>query len=156
MFITYDKGIQKGLGYHEDVKIRQNLTTYRVSTKTVPTFFFWISRLPRGLKIPSQTFFNSPLCIDSKNIHFVIIWSNLDQDIAKILQGSVSGCPLVLMSAQALDSLINKKIQHLNWISCPILAVSQSTFHQIITKWIFLKSLRKSSWKISKIEFLGP
>ena len=58
------------------------------STKTVSTFNFWISRLPRRLKIPSWTFFNSPFRVDSKNIHFVIIWWNFDRDIAKILQGS--------------------------------------------------------------------
>ena len=48
--------------------------SYRVSGKTVNTFVFRISRLPRGLEIPSWTFFNSPFSVDSKNIHFVIIW----------------------------------------------------------------------------------
>ena len=61
---------------------------YRVSRKTVHTFVFGISRLPRGLEIPSLSFFNSPFRVESKNIHFVIIWLNFDQDIAKILQGS--------------------------------------------------------------------
>ena len=31
---------------------------------------------------------NSPFHVDSKNIHFVIIWYNFGQDIAEILQGS--------------------------------------------------------------------
>ena len=34
---------------------------YRMSTKTVPTYVYWIYWLPRGLKIPSWTFFNIPL-----------------------------------------------------------------------------------------------
>ena len=46
-----------------------------------------ISRLPRGLEIPSWTFFNSPFRVDFKNVHFYIIWWNLDWDIGKILQG---------------------------------------------------------------------
>ena len=62
-------------------------TKYRVSTKTVYTFVFWISRLPRGVEIPSWTFFNSPFRVDSENIQFFIIPWNLDQDIGKILQG---------------------------------------------------------------------
>ena len=41
---------------------------YRVSTKTVYTFVYWISRLPTGLEIPSWTFFNSPFCLDFRNI----------------------------------------------------------------------------------------
>ena len=47
---------------------------YRVSLKTVATFVLLISRLPRGLGIPCLTFFSSPFRVDSKNIHFVIIW----------------------------------------------------------------------------------
>ena len=60
---------------------------YRVSLKTVAIFIFWISRLPRGLDIPCWTFFNSPFCVDFKNIQFSIIWWHLNQDISKILQG---------------------------------------------------------------------
>ena len=44
---------------------------YRVSSKTVVTFVFWISRLPRGLKIPYWTFFNSPFRVDFRNIQFL-------------------------------------------------------------------------------------
>ena len=40
-------------------------------------FWFIISRLPRGLKIPSWTFFNSPFCVDFKDIHFFIIRWNI-------------------------------------------------------------------------------
>ena len=32
--------------------------------------------------------FHSPFHVDFENIIFVIIWSSVDQDIAKILQGS--------------------------------------------------------------------
>ena len=46
---------------------------YRVSTKTVYTFVFRISRLPRGVEISSWTFFNSPFRVDSENIQFFII-----------------------------------------------------------------------------------
>ena len=49
--------------------------------------FLWISRLPRGLETSSWTFFNSPFRVDFKNVHFYIIWWNLDWDIGKILQG---------------------------------------------------------------------
>ena len=49
-------------------------------------FVFWISRLPRGLKISSWTFLNSPFHVDFQNIHDFIIWLNLEQDIVKILQ----------------------------------------------------------------------
>ena len=52
------------------------------------TFFvLWISRLPRGLKIPSWTFFNSPFRVEFENIQVFIIWWNLDWDICKLLQG---------------------------------------------------------------------
>ena len=61
---------------------------YRVSLKTVPTFVLWISQLPWSLEIPSWTFFNSPFCVEFKNVHFYVIWLNLDRDIAKILGGS--------------------------------------------------------------------
>ena len=60
-------------------------TFYRVSTKTVSTFVFWISRLPKGLEISSWTFFNCPFRVDFKNIRFFIIWWNLAGDICKIL-----------------------------------------------------------------------
>ena len=60
---------------------------YRVSLKTVATFIYWISRLPRGLEIPSWTFFNSPYCVDFRNIQYFIIWWNMDRDMGEILQG---------------------------------------------------------------------
>ena len=63
-------------------------TKYRVSQKKVSLRFCIISRPPRGLEIPSLTFFYRLFCVDSRNIHFVIVWWNFDQDIAKILQGS--------------------------------------------------------------------
>ena len=50
-------------------------------------FWFWISRLPWGLEIPSWTFFNSPFRVDFKNIQFFIIRWNMDRDICKILHG---------------------------------------------------------------------
>ena len=62
-----------------------------MSLKTVPTFVLWISQLPWGLEIPSLTFFDSPFRVDFKNIHFYVIWLNLDRDIAKILGDLVSG-----------------------------------------------------------------
>ena len=40
------------------------------------------------LEVPNWTFFNSLFCVDFKAIQFVMIWPNLDQDIAKILKGS--------------------------------------------------------------------
>ena len=54
-----------------------------MSTKTVSTFVFWISRLPKGPKISSWTFFNCPFCVDFKNIRFFIIWSNLGRSFWK-------------------------------------------------------------------------
>ena len=52
--------------------------TYRVSTKTVPTFVSWYSRLPRGLEIPSWDIFQQHFPYRfQKNF---IIWWNLDQD----------------------------------------------------------------------------
>ena len=60
---------------------------YRVSTKTVSTFVFWISRLPDDLEIPSWTFFNCPFRANFKNIQLFIIWWNLAGDICKILWG---------------------------------------------------------------------
>ena len=48
---------------------------YRVSTKTVPTFVFWISRLPKGLEIPYWTF-----PVDFRNIQCFIIWGNMEWD----------------------------------------------------------------------------
>ena len=53
---------------------------YRVSSKTVSTFVFWISRLPRALKIPSWTFFNSPFCVDLKKSNFLLfgeLWTDI-------------------------------------------------------------------------------
>ena len=62
--------------------------SYRVSHNTVSTFVFWISQLPRGLEIPSWTFFNCPFRVEFENVHHFIIWWNLDWDICKLLQGS--------------------------------------------------------------------
>ena len=61
---------------------------YRVSHNTVSTIVFWISQLPRGLEIPSWTFFNSPSHVDFENIQFFIVRWNMDWDIGKILQGA--------------------------------------------------------------------
>ena len=36
-------------------------------------FFFLISQLPRGLNVPSWTFFNCPFRVELKTIHFFII-----------------------------------------------------------------------------------
>ena len=60
---------------------------YRVSTKTVPAFVCWISRLPSGLEIPYWTFFNISFRVDFRNIQFFIFWWNMEWDIVKILQG---------------------------------------------------------------------
>ena len=43
---------------------------YRVSQKKRPNLVLQIYQLSRGLKIPSWTFFNSPLRVESKNVHF--------------------------------------------------------------------------------------
>ena len=51
-----------------------------MSTKTVPAFVYWISQLPRRLKIPSGTFSNSPFCVDLENINFLAfceIWTEI-------------------------------------------------------------------------------
>ena len=61
--------------------------SYRVSSKGVYAFVFRISRLLRGLEIPSWAIFNSPFCVDFENIQVFIIWLNLERDIGKILQG---------------------------------------------------------------------
>ena len=45
----------------------------RVSHNTVSTFVFGIFQFPRGVEIPSWTFFNSPFCVDFKIIQFFII-----------------------------------------------------------------------------------
>ena len=47
---------------------------YRVSHNSVFPLVFLISRLPIGVKIPPWTYFNSPFCVDFKNIYFFIIW----------------------------------------------------------------------------------
>ena len=65
-------------------------TYYRVSRKTVHTFVSLISRLPRGLDIPSWAFFNCPIRVEFKTIHFFIIRWNLDRGMAKLLWGSHS------------------------------------------------------------------
>ena len=64
------------------------MVTYRVSHNIVPTFVLSISWPPKHLEIPSWTFFNSSFHVDFKTIHFVMMWRNLHQDIAKILKGS--------------------------------------------------------------------
>ena len=69
-------------------EIWPKVTKYRVSLKTVPTSVLWISQLPYGLEISSWTFFNSPFRVEFENVHFYIIWLNLNRDIAKILGGS--------------------------------------------------------------------
>ena len=60
---------------------------YRVSHNIVYTFGLLFAWPPKHLKVSSWTFFNSPLHLDFKTIIFVIIWYNVDQDIAKILKG---------------------------------------------------------------------
>ena len=57
---------------------------YRVSQKKVSLRFCIISRPPRGLEFPSLTFFHRLFYVDSRNIHFVIVWCNFDQDIGKL------------------------------------------------------------------------
>ena len=66
---------------------------YRVSRKTLATFVFLISRLPRGLGLPYWTFFNSSFCLDFRNIHFFIIWWNMEWDIAKISSHEYGAMP---------------------------------------------------------------
>ena len=45
---------------------------YNTNLQGVPQysihFYFLMTRLPRGLEIPSWTFFNSPFCVDFKNM----------------------------------------------------------------------------------------
>ena len=86
---------------------------YRVSTKTVSTFVFWISRLPKGLEISSWTFFNCPFRVDFKNIRFYIIWWNLARDICKILLGG------------------NFKNQHFLFIFWWSSALTHMSFHEL-------------------------
>ena len=71
------------------IYVKKNVyKTYRVSTKTVPTFVSWYSRLPRGLEIPSWDIFQQHFLYRfQKNKKIFIIWWNLDQDIGKILHG---------------------------------------------------------------------
>ena len=66
----------------------QTNNSYRVSRNIVSTFVLLISQPPKHLQVPSWKFLNSPFCVDFKTIQFVIIWWNLDQDMAKILKGS--------------------------------------------------------------------
>ena len=77
-------------------------TIYRVSRKTLATFVFWISRLPRGLEIPYWTFFNSPFPVDFKNIYFFIIRWNMDRDISKIWLGGQNFLCIVSWSSSTL------------------------------------------------------
>ena len=53
--------------------------------KPHPRFVLWIYQLPRGKKIPFCTFFNSPIRVDSQNIHFFNIWWNIDWDIGQTI-----------------------------------------------------------------------
>ena len=64
------------------IYVKKNVyKTYRVSTKTVPTFVSWYSRLPRGLEIPSWDIFQQHFPYRfQKNQKNFIIWWNLDQD----------------------------------------------------------------------------
>ena len=66
--------------------VSHNWILNKVCGKTLSTFCFWISWLPRGLEIPTFTFFKGLFHVDVKNIHFfhIIRW-NLDWDIGKIL-----------------------------------------------------------------------
>ena len=52
-----------------------------MSLKTVATFIFGISRLPRGLEIPSWTFLKSPFCADFKNIQFFLLFDEMYTEI---------------------------------------------------------------------------
>ena len=61
------------------VNIEYKITVYRVYLETVATFGSRISRLPRGLEIPSWTFFNSPFCVDFKYINFSIVCNKIFQ-----------------------------------------------------------------------------
>ena len=63
------------------------MQTFRVSTKAVSVFVFWFYQCPGGRESPFWAFFNNPFCVDFKNSQFLIIWSNLEQDIAKLLRG---------------------------------------------------------------------
>ena len=56
-----------------------HIASHRVSHNTVSTFVFLIPWLPRGVEIPSWTFFNSPFCVDFDIIQFFIILWNSDQ-----------------------------------------------------------------------------
>ena len=53
----------------------------------------------------------------------------------------------MLLSAQVLDSAINKKCQVLKSLLCSILAISQSKFYLIIKRWIFSKYTQKGLLK---------
>ena len=55
---------------HHILPIKSNI--YFVYSKILAQLCFWISKLPRGLEIPYWTFFNSPFCVDFRNIQFFI------------------------------------------------------------------------------------
>ena len=58
-----------------------------VSNNIVYTFVLLFSRHPKHLEVLTWTFFNSPLCVNLKNVQFVIILGNLHRDSSKILKG---------------------------------------------------------------------
>ena len=58
---------------------------YRVSQKKVSFKVCIISWPPRDLEVLSWTFFNSPIRVDYKNIHFVIIWWYFDIFLADVI-----------------------------------------------------------------------
>ena len=52
-----------------------------------------------------------------------------------------------VLSAQVLDSKINKKCWVLKWPTCSILTISRSKFHRKIKNWIFSKSTQNGLLK---------
>ena len=76
-------------------------------------FALWISRLPRGLEIPSWTFFNSPFRVDFKNVHFFIIWCKIDWDNGKtIRRGHFKTQHFLFILDQAFQHLWALMISH--------------------------------------------
>ena len=63
-----------------DLKRLNKWFNYRVSRNSLDLFIFWITRLPRGLEIPSWTFFNSHFRAESKKSTFLLfgdIWTEI-------------------------------------------------------------------------------
>ena len=80
-------------------------TNYRVSTKTVYTFVFRISWLPRGVEISSWTFFNSPFRVDFKISNFLLfgeIWTKI---LAKYYRENI-------LKVNIFCLLFNEAVQH--------------------------------------------